>query len=131
VFGAAYPKGHPYSWPVIGSQEDLTAATLDDVKEFFRQYYSPNNLSLVVAGDFDPAEAKRLVQKYFGDIPPGPALDRPERWVEKLTTEKVIDVSDRVSLDRVYIGWPTPEYFGEEDAAIDIAARVLADGLSS
>jgi zinc protease len=131
MFGAAYPKGHPYSWPVIGSQEDLTAATLDDVKEFFRQYYSPNNLSLVVAGDFDPAEAKRLVQKYFGDIPPGPALDRPERWVEKLTTEKVIDVSDRVSLDRVYIGWPTPEYFGEEDAAIDIAARVLADGLSS
>ncbi len=131
MYAAAYSNGHPYSWPVIGSQEDLSAATLDDVKEFFRQYYSPNNLSLVVAGDFDPAEAKRLVQKYFGDIPPGPALDRPARWVQTLTAEKVIEVSDRISLERVYIGWPTPEYFSPDDAAIDIAARILADGLSS
>jgi len=131
MYAAAYPNGHPYSWPVIGSQEDLSAATLDDVKEFFRQYYSPSNLSLVVAGDFDPAEAKRLVQKYFGDIPPGPALDRPARWVQALTTEKVIEVSDRISLERVYMGWPTPEYFSPDDAAIDIAARILADGLSS
>ncbi len=59
-------------WPVIGSQEDLTAASLADVQEFFRRYYTPNNLSLVIAGDFDPAEAKRLVEKYFGVIPPGP-----------------------------------------------------------
>jgi len=131
MYAAAYPNGHPYSWPVIGSQEDLSAATLEDVKEFFRQYYSPSNLSLVVAGDFDPAEAKRLVQKYFGDIAPGPALDRPARWVQSLTTEKIVEVSDRISLERVYMGWPTPEYFSADDAAIDIAARVLADGLSS
>ena len=75
---SSIPAGHPYSWPVIGSQEDLTAASLDDVKEFFRTYYTPNNLSLVIAGDFDPAEAKRLVEKYFGSIPPGPALGAPE-----------------------------------------------------
>ena len=131
MYAAAYPNGHPYSWPVIGSQEDLSAATLDDVKEFFQQYYSPSNLSLVVAGDFDPAEAKRLVQKYFGDIAPGPALDRPARWVQSLTTEKIVEVSDRISLERVYMGWPTPEYFSADDAAIDIAARILADGLSS
>jgi len=131
MYAAAYPNGHPYSWPVIGSQEDLSAATLEDVKEFFRQYYSPSNLSLVVAGDFDPAEAKRLVQKYFGDIAPGPALDRPARWVQSLTTEKIVEVSDRISLERVYMGWPTPEYFSADDAAIDIAARILADGLSS
>jgi zinc protease len=131
MFAAAYPKGHPYSWPVIGSQEDLTAATLDDVKEFFRQYYSPNNVSLVIAGDFDPADAKRLVQKYFSDIPPGPALDRPARWVETLTTEKVIEANDRVSLERVYIGWPTPEYFSPDDGAIDVASRIMTDGLSS
>jgi zinc protease len=131
MYAAAYPNGHPYSWPVIGSQQDLTAATFDDVKEFFHQYYSPNNLSLVIAGDFDPAEAKRLVQKYFGDIPPGPALDRPSRWVDTLTTEKIVEVNDRISLERIYMGWPTPEYFAPDDAAIDIAARILADGLSS
>jgi zinc protease len=128
---AVFPAGHPYSWPVIGSQEDLSAASLDDVKEFFRQYYTPNNLSIVIAGDFEPAEAKRLVEKYFGDLPPGPALDRPARWVPALDTERLIEVSDRVSLERVYIGWPTPEYFTADDAALDMAARVLTDGLSS
>src|SRR5688572_5972297 len=83
-----FSKGHPYHTDVIGLHEDLTAASLDDVKEFFRMYYSPNNLSLVIAGDFDPAEAKRLVEKYFGSIPPGPALDRPARQTVMLDGEK-------------------------------------------
>ena len=131
MFANAFQKGHPYSWPVIGSMEDLTAASLDDVKEFFRQYYTPNNLSLVIAGDFDPAEAKKLVAKYFGDLPPGFPLDRPARNVQRLDAEKVVEVNDRVSLERVYIGWPTPEYFSADDAALAIAARILADGLSS
>ena len=74
-----YPARHPYATDVIGSHEDLTAASLDDVKDFFKTYYTPNNLSLVIAGDFDPAEAKRLVEKYFGTIPPGPSLERPAR----------------------------------------------------
>ena len=131
LFEAVYPKGHPYSWPVIGSQEDLTAASLDDVKEFFQRYYSPNNLSLAIAGDFDPAEAKRLVAKYFGDLPPGPALDRPARWVPDLEGTRLFEVKDRVSLERVYFGWPSPEYFGPGDAELDLAARILSDGLSS
>ena len=128
---AVFPEGHPYSWPVIGSQEDLSAAALDDVKEFFRRYYTPNNLSLAIAGDFDPAEARKLVQKYFGDLPPGPALDRPARWVPRLESPRVFDVKDRVSLERVYFGWPVPEYFGADEAEMDLAARVLTDGLSS
>jgi zinc protease len=128
---AVFPKGHPYSWPVIGSQEDLTAAQLEDVKEFFRQYYTPSNLSLVIAGDFDPAETKKLVTKYFGDLPPGPALDRPARWVPRLDSPRVFEVKDRVSLERVYFGWPAPQYFGEQDAEITLASRILTDGLSS
>ena len=131
MYETVFPTGHPYSWPVIGSQEDLSAATLDDVKEFFRQYYTPNNLSIVIAGDFDPEQAKQLVDKYFGDLPPGPPLDRPEKAVVSLDGERVVEVNDRVSLERVYMGWPAPEYFTPDDGALDIAARILADGLSS
>ena len=126
-----FPKGHPYSWDVIGSHEDLTAASVEDVKEFFKTYYTPNNLSLVIAGDFDPAEAKRLVEKYFGSIPPGPALDRPARWVPKLDGERLIEVKDRVPQERVYISWPTPAFFDAGDAELDLAATILSDGLSS
>jgi zinc protease len=126
-----FPGGHPYSWPVIGSMEDLTAASLDDVKDFFRRYYTPNNLSIVIAGDFDPADAKRLVEKYFGGIPPGPALDRPARSVATLTSERIVEVHDRVPTERVYMAWPAPEYFAEGEAGLEIAARILGDGLSS
>jgi zinc protease len=131
LFERLFPAGHPYSWPVIGSQEDLSAATLADVQEFFRRYYAPNNLSLVIAGDFDPADAERLVRRYFGDIPPGPPLDRPARWVPALDGERVVEVADRVSLPRVYIGWVAPPYFDADEAPLDIASRVLSDGLSS
>ena len=131
LFTNLFPVGHPYSWTVIGSMEDLSAATLDDVKEFFRQYYTPNNLSLAIAGDFDPAEAKRLVEKYFGGIAPGPALDRPARWIPSLTSERVIEVADRVPQERTYMAWPAPEYFAPGDASLDMAAGILADGLSS
>ena len=83
-----YPAGHPYSWPTIGSHEDLTAASLEDVTDFFKTYYTPNNLSLVIAGDFDPAEAKRLVEKYFGSIPPGPRSTARPSTCRRLTGEK-------------------------------------------
>ena len=128
---AVFPAGHPYNWPVIGSQEDLTAASLTDVQEFFRRYYTPNNLSLVIAGDFDPAEAKRLVEKYFGVIPPGPALDRPARWVPVMNGEKIVEVSDRVPQDRTYMVWPAPAYFTDDEAALNLATLILTDGLSS
>lgn len=126
-----YPPDHPYSWPVIGSQEDLTAATLDDVKEFFKTYYTPNNMSLVITGDFDPEEAKRLVKKYFGTIPSGPALARPAQWIHELNAERIVEVADRVPQTRVYIAWHSPAYFGQQDAELDVAASVLTDGLSS
>jgi zinc protease len=128
---ASAPAGHPYSWTVIGSMEDLSAATLDDVKAFFRRYYTPNNLSLVIAGDFDPAEAKRLVEKYFGGLQPGPALDRPRRWVPEFEREKLIEVWDRVPAARTYMLWSTPEYFGADEAAVNMASSILGDGLSS
>lgn len=126
-----FPKGHPYSWSVIGSHEDLTAASVEDVKEFFKTYYTPNNLSLVIAGDFDKTEAKRLVEKYFAGIPPGPALARPARWIPRLDGEKVIEVSDRVPQERVYMAWPTPPIFEAGDAELQIASNLLTDGLSS
>lgn len=131
LFENINPAGHPYSWLVIGSHEDLVAATLDDVKEFFRTYYTPSNLTLVVAGDFDPAVAKPLIEKYFGTIPAGPALDRPARNIPTLTSEKVIEVSDRVPQERTYFAWPSPAYFEKGDADLEIAATILTDGLSS
>ncbi|MGE5278210.1 MAG: M16 family metallopeptidase [Acidobacteriota bacterium] len=126
-----FPAGHPYSWPVIGSHEDLTAATLDDVKEFFRTYYAPNNLSMVIAGDFDPARARTLVEKYFGNIPPGPPLDRPGRWIPTLSGEKIVEAADRVPQERVYMVWPSPPLYAPGDAELDLASNILTDGLAS
>src|SRR6185437_8208802 len=126
-----FPAGHPYSHDVIGSHEDLLAASVDDVKAFFHQYYTPNNLSLAITGDFDPAEAKRLIAKYYGPIPPGPPLDRPKHWVPRLDNQKIIEVSDHVPQERTYFGWPSPAYFDPGDADLDLASLILSDGLSS
>jgi zinc protease len=126
-----FPAGHPYSWPVIGSHEDLTAASLEDVREFFRTYYTPNNLSLVIAGDFDPKEARALVEKYFGSIPAGPPLDRPGRFVPAPPGEKVVEATDRVPQERVYMVWPSPPYYTPGDAELDLASLILTDGLAS
>jgi zinc protease len=126
-----HPAGHPYSWSVIGSHEDLMAASLEDVRDFFHRYYTPNNLTLTIAGDFDPAEAKTLVAKYFGGIPAGPALDRPRRYMPVLEGEKIVEVMDRVPQERTYFAWPTPAYFDKGDADLDLASLILTDGLSS
>ena len=126
-----FPAGHPYSHDVIGSHEDLLAASVDDVKAFFHQYYTPNNLSLAITGDFDPAEAKRLIAKYYDPIPPGPPLDRPKHWVAPLDTQKVIEVSDHVPQERTYFGWPAPAFFDPGDADLDLLSFILTDGLSS
>ena len=126
-----FPNGHPYAHTVIGSHEDLTAASVDDVKDFFHTYYTPNNLSLTITGDFDPSEAKRLIEKYYGPIPPGPALDRPKHWVPRLRSQKILDVKDHVPQERTYFAWPTPAYFDQGDADLELASLVLTDGLSS
>jgi len=126
-----YPNRHPYANDVIGTHEDLTAASLDDVKEFFTTYYTPNNLSLVIAGDFDPVEAKRMIEKYFGTIPAGPALDQPPRGMAKLDAERVVEVKDRAPQERTYFTWHSPAYFDAGDAELELAATILTDGLSA
>lgn len=126
-----YPEGHPYQHTVIGSHEDLTAASEEDVREFFRTYYTPNNLSLVIAGAFDVDETKRLVEKYFGTIPAGPPLDRPVKGTPKLDGERVVEVSDRVPQARTYYAWHTPGFFEKGDAELELAATILTDGLSA
>ena len=106
---AMYPKGHPYSWPVIGSHQDLIAATTDDVKQFFYTYYTPSNATLAVVGDFDPAEAKRLIQRYFGWMPKRPrpqAVARPQPLTAPV--EKQVTIRDRVALPRLYLAWHAP-----------------------
>lgn len=131
VFENVLPYRHPYANDVIGSHQDLIAATVDDVKEFFRTYYTPNNLSLAIVGDFDPVEAKKLVEKYFGGIPPGPALDRPARWIPQLQQERIVEVRDRVPQERTYFAWPGPAFFEQGDAELQLASTVLTDGLAS
>ncbi|MBP7416694.1 MAG: insulinase family protein [Pyrinomonadaceae bacterium] len=131
VLNNIFPLGHPYHVAIIGNEEDLAGATTEEVKEFFRRYYTPNNMSLVIAGDFEPAEAKRLVEKYFGGIAPGPPHDRPAKVAAKLDGEKVIEVKDRVTLERTYLAWPSPAYFAQDDADLELAATILSNGSSA
>ena len=123
-----YPANHPYSWPTIGSMEDLTAASRDDVAEFFKTYYAPNNASLVIAGDIDLAEARTLVEKWFNEIPRGPAVPpiaAPAAFLEGVKTKTL---TDRVQLPRLYLAWHTPAVFQPGDAAMDIAASLMTGG---
>lgn len=126
-----FPYRHPYANDVIGSHEDLTAASLEDVREFFRSYYTPSNLSLTIAGDFNPPETKRLIEKYFGGIPPGAALDRPPRWLPIPDGQKIIEVSDHVPQERVYFAWVSPGFFHAGDADLELTSTILTDGLTA
>jgi zinc protease len=126
-----YPKNHPYSWPTIGSMEDLTAATRDDVAEFFKTYYAPNNASLVVAGDIDIADARKLVEKWFSEIPRGPAVPPITPPAASLTEVKKQTLTDRVQLPRLYLAWHTPPLFAPGDAAMDVAASLMTGGKNS
>ena len=128
---ALFPLPHPYNWMTIGSQEDLDAATLDDVKGFFRRYYSPSNGSLAVAGDFQREHAVELINRYFGDLPPGPPLARKGRRDSALGGRVELEMRDKVSLPRLYVAWPAPADMDEDDAPVDILQGVLSDGLSS
>ena len=128
---ALYPHDHPYSWPVIGSMEDITAATLDDVKAFFQRFYTPNNASLCIAGDFEPARVKVWVEPYFGDIPPGPPLERIKTWIPKIDGKKRMEMRDRVALPRIYMAWHTPPLFKDGDAELDTLANILSSGKNS
>jgi zinc protease len=131
LYQAMYPKGHPYHGVVIGSHADLEAAQLEDVQQFFRQYYTPNNASLAIVGDFDPAAARRLVEKYFGSLARGPEVPKITATTPPITAEKRMTVTDTVQLPRVYMAWLTPSIFKPGDAEADIAASILGGGKSS
>jgi zinc protease len=128
---ALYPEGHPYSWTTIGSLADLNAASLDDVQEFFRQYYAPGNASLAIVGDFDPAQARAWVERYFGPIPAGAPITRPAPGPVRLEEERRVVLEDRVQLPRLYVAWPTPAQYQSGDADLNVLAYILAGDRSS
>jgi len=128
---ATYPAGHPYSWSVIGSMEDLNAASLSDVQEWFKTYYGPSNAVLSIAGDIDPKTAKEKVEKYFGAIPPGPPIARPSAWTAKMTGTQRRVIQDRVPLARIIKIWNTPADYTLDNNLLDIAASVLGQGKTS
>ncbi|HZL94878.1 MAG TPA: insulinase family protein, partial [Vicinamibacterales bacterium] len=126
-----FPKGHPYYGNVIGSHEDIQAVKLDDVRRFFKQYYSPNNASLAIVGDFDPALAKSLVEKYFSTLKRGADVPAIKAETPKITSERRKVVKARVELPRVYMAWVTSPILKPGDADADIASNVIGGGRSS
>ena len=128
---SAFPKGHPYSWSTIGSMDDLDAASLEDVQDWFKTYYGPNNAVLALAGDIDLETAKLKVAKYFADIPSGPPLIKPEKWIAKRSEEKREVMFDDVPQARIYKIWNVPERDTEAAAHFDLASSVLVGGKNS
>jgi zinc protease len=132
ILAVLYPKSHPYSWPVIGSMADLSAASLADVQNFFKTYYAPNNATLTIAGDFDPVAVKKMVAQYFGSIPRGPEVKR------RMTVPAVVIprdtflvLEDKVQLPRLFYTWHSVKGFSKDDAALDVLAQVLANDKNS
>lgn len=127
---AMFAPDHPYHWPTIGFPDDLRAATIGDVRDFFQTYYHPSNASLSLGGDLETAQAFELAEQYFGDLPPGP---RPEPITvpASLAESAALLLEDRVELPRVYLSWHSPAMFAADDAELDIAADVLAHGKTS
>lgn len=131
LFHLLFPQGHPYYASVIGSHEDIQAAKLEDVQKFFKTFYAPNNASLAIVGDFEPAEVRKLVAKYFGPLKQGPPVPKLGVKTPSITAERRAVVTDRIELPRVYMGWITSPVFSAGDAEADLAARVLGGGKSS
>ena len=128
---STYPTGHPYSWTVIGSMEDLNAASLDDVKEWFRTYYGAANAVVAVAGDVTPEIALEKVKKYFGDIPSGPPVSRHQVWIAKRTGVQRQMVRDRVPQARIYKAWNVPPWGSLDATYLDLVSDILATGKTS
>jgi len=127
-----YPKGHPYSWDVIGSLEDLQNATLEDVREFYQQWYGVNNATLVLAGDFDSAEAKAWIQKYFGDLKPrGDVTPLPPMPVTIETSKSLYHEDNFATLPELTLTLPTVEHYKKDAYALDLLAEILTDGKDS
>ena len=126
-----YPVGHPYSWTVIGSMADLDAASMKDVQEWFKTYYGPNNVTLVIAGDITPEVAREKVEKYYGAIPAGPPIAKNEEWIAKRTGTHRGTVQDRVPQARLYRVWNVPQFGSQLEPILDLAAQILGGGKTS
>src|ERR1700675_4339044 len=126
-----YPAGHPYSWTTIGDMADLDAASMKDVQEWFKTYYGPSNVVLVLAGDIDAKTAREKVTKYFGDIPSDPPVAHQQVWVAKMAGTHRQVVQDRVPQARIYKVWNIPEYGSAEGDYLDLVSDCLSSGKSS
>ncbi len=131
IYQNLFPKGHPYHASIIGSHADIEAVRLDDVREFFTQYYTPNNASLVIVGDFDRAKLKAMINKYFGTLKAGPAVPAIDVQTPPITAERRVIVTDKIELPRLALAWITPATYQPGDADADLAAEVLAGGKTS
>ena len=128
---AMFPEGHPYRWSTIGSMEDLEAASLEDVNEWFETYYGADNAVLVVAGDVEPEEVFERVKHYFGDISAGPALSRPEVWIAKRNESSRDVMIDDVPQARITKAWNTPQFGSEGNIYLELAGQILGGGKNS
>jgi zinc protease len=131
MYHQLFPREHPYYADVMGSHHDIEAARIDDIREFFHQYYTPNNASLTIAGDIDPAQAKVWVEKYFASIPSGPAVPKITASTPPITAERRAKITDQVELPRIYVGWIMPSIYQPGDAESDLLAQILGGGKSS
>jgi zinc protease len=131
VSAALYPEGHPYHHPVIGSMADLEAASLDDVRRFFRTWYAPGNASLAIAGDVTVERARALVERYFGGLPAGAPPPPTDERATALERPRRIVLEDRVQLARLYLAWHSPIHYTDEDAELSLLAQLLTDGKAS
>jgi zinc protease len=131
IAASTYPSGHPYSWDTIGSMADLNAASLEDVKKWFRRYYGAANAVVVLAGDITLAQAQKKMQLYFGDIAPGPPLQRQRSWIAKMSGVRRATLQDNVPQARLYKTWNIPGYQTSEFALLDLTTDILANGKNS
>jgi zinc protease len=131
VYHQIFPKAHPYYADVIGSHADIEAARLADVREFFTEYYAPNNATMAIAGDYDPATIKGLIEKYFGPIPHGPEIAAAKVETPAITSERRVVVTDTVQLPKVNLAWLSPAAYKPGDAEANLAANILGTGKSS
>jgi zinc protease len=126
-----YPMEHPYSWPVIGYLRDLDNATIDDVKNFFMRWYAPNNASLIISGDVNPAEAIKLAEKYFGPIPKGPEVRKQRVEPFRLADNKYVNYPDKVFFPMNEYTWPTVAQYNVDEPALDFLGGILSQGKNS
>jgi zinc protease len=131
VFHLLFPKSHPYHADVMGSHADIQAAKLEDVRNFFKLYYAPNNASLAIVGDFDPAQAKQFVEKYFGPLKRGAPVPKIAAVTPPITAERRAVIHDQVELPRVYMAWLSPPIFKPGDSDADLASAILGGGKTS